>query len=71
MIIYVIEKVNDYIVSLSESHVHFLEDILAYCGVRSDTTSLDTPCMYPSVMQCFAYCMGRCEYLVCDITLVV
>lgn len=71
MIICVTEKLNDYSVSLSESHVHFLGDTLACCGVRSNATSLDTPHIYPSVMQCFTYCMGRCEYLVCDIALTV
>lgn len=71
MIIYIIEKFNDYIVSLSESQIYFLGDTLPCCGVRSDATSLDTPCIYLSVLQCFAYCMGRREYLVCDIALMV
>ena len=67
MIRSVIEKFNDYNVPLSESHIHFLGDSLACCGVRSNATSMDTPRIYPSVMQCFTYCMGRCEYLVCVI----
>jgi hypothetical protein len=71
MIIYVIEKFNDYIVALTESHVHILGDILACCDVRSDATSLDTPCIYPSVMQCFEYYMGRCDHMMCDIALKV
>lgn len=71
MIIYIIEMFNDYTVSLYESHIHFLGDSLACCAASSNATSLGTPCIYPSVMQCFAYCMGRCEYLVCDIALMV
>lgn len=71
MILYLIENFNDYIVASTESHVHIVGDTLSCCNVRSDATSLYAPCIYPSVMQCFEYYMGSCDYLVCDIALMV
>jgi hypothetical protein len=76
MIVHVIEKFNENVMTAPEWEVHFLGDGLACRDVGSNDTSLDSLCIYLLEKQCCVYWRGRSDHcagyhMVCGITLLL